>query len=152
MLFIALVLMAFTQVDDQSIWHRCDTSNVDAVVFMDRYTSSSLLYDTPEVWLSGDVNRDLPTITGILNLQGRVLEWNNVNGFDDSITEQLRSVGWEILVADEIPVVWSQWWQGRTTGDFYVLITNDMRHYVADYGGSDSWHVKCGGWIVEKEQ
>jgi hypothetical protein len=133
-LFVALALMAFTQVDDQSIWGRCDTSEVDAVVWLDRYTSSSLLYDMPEIWLSGDVNRDLPTVTALLNLRGRILEWNRVNGFDDSITEQLRPVGWEILVANETPVVWSQWWQGRTTGDFYVLITNDMRHYVAAAG------------------
>jgi hypothetical protein len=146
-----LFILAFSpvnQIEEQSVWSRCDVSGVNGTVFMDDVYSIAL-NETPNIWLTGDINRDYPTVVSVLKLKGRTLAWNSTNGFDNSIPERLRYVGWEILLRDNTPVVWSQWWLGIETGNFYIFNTSDMDHYVADYGGSNSWHVLCGGWLVD---
>jgi len=145
---LALLLLGFMQIDSsQPIWTHCDIRNVDGVVFLNERYVATTLYDTPGIWVEGAVSYDLPTITAVTQLEGVHLDWNSTDGF--AIYEIVDVVGWQILLRGDAPITWAQWWRGRETNDFYVLATDDMNHYVADYGGSDSWHVRCGGWIVE---
>ena len=152
LLFIPLTGFAFSQSDVQddtvSIFNRCNTDSVTGVVYLSGVYSSILLDNVPSTWQNGELSVNIPTVLAILKLEGTPLEWNKETGFDDSINDRLRPVGWEILVSGETPIIWMQWWTGIDTRNFYVFITDDMAHYVADYGGSNSWHVKCGGWVI----
>ncbi len=126
---------------NNSIWQRCDVSEVDKIVYVTRWVSS---LDLAAEWRLGVEQTHPLTKLAILTLQGEKIEWDKKIGFH--IDERLQPLGWLVLAANDEAKVYVQIGRGRETNDLYLLITDDMSAYVADYGGSNSWHVRCGGW------
>lgn len=148
--FIVLIIILFvvgvTTVDaqDDSIWRRCDVEDVNQVVYVSGQVNSERLVTD---WPLGVVQAQILTIRAVLGLRGELIQWDTEIGFH--IDERLHHLGWLVLAADDEAKVYAQIWIGRDSDDLYILATDDMTHYVADYGGCDCWHVKCGGWRVE---
>ena len=128
---------------NNSIWQRCDVSNVDKIVYVSRWVSSLNLATE---WRNSLPETQLLTLIAILALQGEKIEWDKKIGFH--IDERLQPLGWLVLAANDEAKIYAQIGRGRETSDLYLLITDDMSAYVADYGGSNSWHVRCGGWRI----
>lgn len=75
--------------------------------------------------------------SGFTALEREPVDWNADTGFQ--IAEPAHAVGWLTLVYAE-RIEYAQVVRGVETGDVYLIVTDSLREYVADYGGSEAWH------------
>lgn len=148
LLFYLLLYVAYGALASEQIWSRCNVAldDVRAVSYWSESTRE--LADNPELWRNGEVVRARPAIWQALASQGDLLPFDTADGFD--IGEASQALGWQVLVLRDGTYRYALWTQGMVSGDFYVYTTNSLEHYVAAYGGAESFHVLCGTWIVPR--
>jgi hypothetical protein len=65
--------------------------------------------------------------------------WNSSTGFQ--IPERAHAVGWLTLIYAE-RIEYMQVVRGVETGSVYLIVTESLREFVADYGGESAWHTR----------
>lgn len=72
-------------------------------------------------------------------LEREPVDWNASTGFQ--IPEAAHAVGWLTLVY-AARITYAQTVRGQQSGDVYLITTDSLREFQADYGGEVSWHSR----------
>lgn len=134
------VLGSYQALASESIWSRCNVSEVEAIRYLE-------IGADPQIWQDGEVLRSRAGIGAALAVRGDLLPFDDSFGWD--LGEPNAMLGWQVLALADGTFRYALWTVGEESGDFYVYTTDSLRRYVADYGGANSWHVLCGLWKVD---